>query len=82
MFEISLFNKIFFRIDALHTLNDSFYFGVTFSTEPVEHEIHNGDERNEPESIYVQETSVNLWLGVVSAHLGWKGKELDLDKEI
>ena len=77
LFEVCLLNRLYFRIDALHTSYNSFQFGASFASVPEEFLIHNDDNLNDAETIYIQETGFNLWLGVISIHFGWRGKELE-----
>lgn len=75
MFEISLFNdRVSFKIDTQHYHANSFVFGMDLSSVGVIYAYHNGDKDNEPITETCQEYSWNIWLGLISFHIGFRGK--------
>lgn len=75
MFELGLFNaKMFFKIDCQHYYENNFIFGVDISSLGQHYLIHNDDENNESQEEFFQEHSLNIWLGLISFHIGFRGK--------
>ncbi len=74
MFNIDFFDRIFFRVNYSHIINDVFNFGINFSSEPQAFAIYENKESLEPTYINLQETRLNLWLGIISFHTGWREK--------
>lgn len=77
MLELWLLEKLFFRVDFEHVFYNTFVFGADFSARDVVYSVYNDDPNNDPEYDMVQEYSLNLWLGIVSFHIGVKGKSVE-----
>lgn len=71
MVDFTLLGRLYFRIDALHNSFSSFIFGLSFSSVPQEFLYINEDESEE--TVFIQETGINIWLGIISVHFGWRG---------
>lgn len=73
--DISIFNRIFLRINYLHMLDNIFNFGINLSSEPQTFAIYkNKEQEDEPTYTDLQETKFDIWLGIISFHIGWREK--------
>lgn len=74
MFNIDFFDRIFFRVNYSYFNYNTFNFGLSFSSEQQAFAIYENKESLEPTLANLQETRLNVCLGLISFHIGWREK--------
>ncbi len=69
MLDINLLGRVFFRLNYLHNINNTFIFGASFSSEPQAFTLEGSSD-----TFDLQETRLNIHLGIFSFHMGWREK--------